>query len=532
MNFFDDMLNVNAYLRMQMQKNLRHSQALTQGYANLEKEIREMNQWADDTFARLQKIAGQLHIDISEQETLYASAAEKAISNGCHTCTDLRVKLPKDYDYEAAFQQLCQEAHAAGFTDIHPEQLLTKEEMQHAREFDAALDLQFENQTKLTKKDMGVAAIAVAIRVLCYAIMKKLRANRTYSQSPSDTEPVLEPQTSGSSRTIDASSGVSMETLLGSLYQNNTSGNTGRMNSFTQNDLMQLLRDFPELLQKGSEFFSVLSGRQVRTAFVRSEVDVLHGPVPFDVPDNRYFSRSEIAGFDKFAGWIIGVLNILTDTVTTLRLESYSVAPADQEGMSMQVDEKVSSVFHVLFPVIYNLPSYKDALLASVVREAGILNITPASAGDMSALLENVMYYEQKNNRLMNHVNQIVASAAPDWAAILGDTAVGSFLNKLIAAIHAVFYNPSSDGDLQMYAVRTNRLLILSSGIAAAIDSVPAAIAGNYADADWGGILTTLLNAFQSVNFWIEIKSQYLASEYKKELDRQLALLDEYIEYV
>lgn len=504
MNFFDDMLNVNAYLRMQSEQNLKYSRTLIQEYAHFDQKLREMNEWADDTFAQLQKIAGQLGIDLSEQKKHYASAAEKAISDNCHTCADLRVKIPGDYDYEAAFQQLCQEAHAAGFTDIHPQQLLTEEELRHAREFDSALDMQFETQTRLTKKDMQIVAIAVAIRVLCYIVLKKMRQKQT-AKASSNTEPVLEQPASGSDKIIDASSGVSVDAML---------------------------RDFPGLFERGTEAFFSLSGRQPRTAFIRSENDVLHGPVPFDVPDNSYFKRNEIAGFDKFAGWIIGVLNILTNTVTTLRLESYSVSPAVSGNTAMQVDEKISSVFHVLFPVLYNLSAYKEALLASVIREAGVLGMTSASAADMSALLENVICYEQKNIGLMNNVRNVISSAAPEWISVLGDTAMDSFLNRLIAAVHAVFYDPSTDGDIQTYAIRTNRLLILSGGIAAAMDSVPAAITGNLTDADWGGILSAAINTFQSVNFWIEIKSQYLASEYKKELDRQLALLDEYIEYV
>ena len=77
-----------------------------------------------------------------------------------------------------------------------------------------------------------------------------------------------------------------------------------------------------------------------------------------------------------------------------------------------------------------------------------------------------------------------------------------------------------------MYAVRTNRVLLLSSGIAAAVNSMPAILTENDEDIDWGGGFTTVLNAFNSVNFWIEIKSQYLASEYKKEIDKQMAILD------
>ena len=61
---------------------------------------------------------------------------------------------------------------------------------------------------------------------------------------------------------------------------------------------------------------------------------------------------------------------------------------------------------------------------------------------------------------------------------------------------------------------------------------MPAILTENDEDIDWGGGFTTVLNAFNSVNFWIEIKSQYLASEYKKEIDKQMAILDQYIEFV
>lgn len=489
MEYFDEILNVDAYLRMRMQRNLQRSQEIAEGYEKINNDINELTGRADAAFMQIQELARQLGVDISEQEKRYADAAEWAITEGYGSCADLRIKIPKDYDYEAAFQRLLQEAHKAGFTDVHPEQLLTEEELRNARAYDAALDRHFEAQTELTGKDMEVVMIGAAIRILCYAGLRMLH----------DKNATQERENRG--------------IILGK------PGHSKPINARKSDAARDTIRNFSDLLKQGKAL-AAMDKKDAGRGSARSVNEILHTPLPFDIPDNQFFKHSEIAGYNKFAGWILGVLNIITNTVTTLRLKSYSIIAAPTENNRIQVNKKISFLFHVLLPAIGHFSSHMETVLAAVAREAEALKIKSASLEDMSMIFDYVTHYKKEDLKGI------------PVKMVFGGAAAGELLNQLITAIHSAFYNPKTDGDIKMYAVRTNRVLLLSSGIAAAVNSMPAILTENDEDIDWGGGFTTVLNAFNSVNFWIEIKSQYLVSEYKKEIDKQMAILDQYIEFV
>lgn len=114
------------------------------------------------------QIAENMELDVTDMvEMAGGQPSEKIIG-----CAGLLVQIPNDYDFSLAFQKLCTEAHEAGFTDVHPEELLTEEEMEAAEEFSRALDIRFKMETGLTAKDWNVLTAAIVIRVVCYYVSK------------------------------------------------------------------------------------------------------------------------------------------------------------------------------------------------------------------------------------------------------------------------------------------------------------------------------------------------------------------------
>lgn len=139
----------------------------------------------------------------------------------------LLVHLPADFNFESEFERLRKEAHAAGFIDVHPEELLSTEEMERARAFDASLNARFAADTGLADKDIQIMLLAVAVRIVaCMAVSYVSAA--------------------------------------------------------------------------GMEIYAP-------DAFLNSE-DMLFASVPFDVPDNELFKREDVVGFDKYLGFVLGVL--------------------------------------------------------------------------------------------------------------------------------------------------------------------------------------------------------------------------------
>lgn len=459
MFYFDDILNVNAYLRSKMKKNVNTTQELLDKCKNLNIAFDTLRNQADDLFLEAQQLANNMGVDISDIVSMQSDKEYPEIAS----CSELLVEIPDKFDFSIAFKELCEEAHAAGFTDVHPEDLLSAEEMKHAEDFSNALDSRFRAETGLSSKDMNILNIAIAIRVFWhYTIV------------------FLFPRTE-----------------------------TENINNFKSNGLICSMADNTSGVPR-----------------IRNESQIINEGIPFDLPDNKYFSHSDILGFHPWLGWLIGVINILTNTVTTQKMESYSVTQSLYEPSLPEIEQKIPTFFHLLVPILCGFFDNKESILAAVVREASVLHPANTPVDDVSFLVKKAIEFEKSNQNILNKA-QIFSDVLPNND--MTEDVSFIFINKLITAIHAIYYNPDVDGNVQMYAVRTNKILTISSAIAALIDSIPAAVSRDVSQVDFGSIVTTCLNAFNSIRFWVEAKTNYLVSEYKKEIDEQMKILDKYI---
>jgi len=489
---YDEILNVNAYLRQKMRKNLEDTAALTEEYEQLDQAYDAMLDKAEDLLEQVLDLAEDLGVEIPAQE-----AAAPESSGEAEDCAQLLVQIPQDYDFVRAFWQLVQEAHEAGFTNTHPEELLSQAEMEQAERFHEALDQRFREQSGLTGKDMIIVLAATAVRILCYYAFSYLFTAKT--PDAADMQPE-EPFAAAQS-----------------LQQNETAADTAAGAAAGTGRL--LAQNF------GSGF---LAGLTESRANIRTYHQILWEKVPFELPDNEFFGHSDILGYHPYAGWLVGVVNILTNTVTTRKLESFSVVAAEHVASGLQIERKLSTAAHVIFPVVEDFASHKESLLAAVVREADVLGATHAPVEETATMLQKVMAAEQENQSLMDTA-QLFSSFIPiNWKSLLKHTAITAFLNQLITAVHAVQYDPKTDGDMKMYTIRTHKILTISNALSAVASNIPALVTQDVSKMDVAGIVTTCLSLFGSVRFWIEVKSEYLASAYKQEADKLLAEMDQY----
>lgn len=461
MIYYDDILNVNAYLQSKIKTNMADSQELLDSYRAMNSECDAIKQRADALLLRAQQLANDMGVDVSDFEFESSEQEHQSVTS----CSELLVEISEDFDFSAAFTELCEEAHKAGFTDVRPEDLLSVEEMEHADNFSRMLDERFKSETGLSSRDYEILIVAIVIRVFCHYTTSFL------SQMTEFDEPDM---------------GINSE-------------------------LFDPIVDYVPAVPK-----------------IRHESQILSENIPFELPDNEYFLRCDILGFHPQLGWLMGVINILTNSVTTKKMESFSVVRLPGEIQSLRIDERIPTFLHLLIPVLHGFANNKEAILAAVVREAGVLHVTDAPAEDVIFLLQNIMEIEERNQRILE-AEQLFSNILPmDIADTSGDGNLTAFINKLITAIHAVRFNPEIDGDIQMYAVRTNKILSISSAVSALIKSLPAVISHDFSRLDFEGIVRACLSAFSSARFWVEVKTNYLVSEYKVEIDKQMRILDKY----
>ena len=504
MNYYDDILNVNAYLRSRAKKSIADMQQLVADFGQERKEYDKLLSRTDALLAKAKALAEQAGVEVP---------AAVVQSKPLESCEQLLVEIPDDYDFAKAFEKLRQEAHAAGFTNVHPEELLTAEELRHAEAFERELDERFMLETSLRRKDMAILAAAVALRIACFFLF-----SAPIPQEESKVLPAAEsvgknhPNAQSVPSLTDAMQGVNLNTLL---------SNT---------------ESFSRTFSKGGGLVGAIAGKKRRMPAVKLEKRILDDCIPFDVSANHLFTHDEVLGYNPWLGWLFGVANIMTDTVTTQNMRSFMVRQPGGGALQPVVDERVSTVLHVFLPVVLRTEQNKTAMLAAVVREAEALKVSKAPAKDVSQMLRRVMEAEERHQSLIDKSEQVLhtfSSKLPDiFASIAKQTLATSFLNQLITAVHAVMYDPEEDGEIDWYVIRTNHILTLSNALSAMANSLPALITKDVQKLDFAGIITTLLSLFSSTRFWIEVKTSYLVSTYKKEIDVQMDRINQYFSVV
>ena len=552
MNYFDEIFNVSALLQAKAKKNQQRSLELIQDYTQLRDDFRQMNEQADELLDAVRALAASHGIDTEAIADHYTDLPDEPSYSDVD---EFIISLPADMDFAAEFARLVEEAHQAGFTNVHPEDVLTAQEMAHAEKIQEAIDTRFEQETCLTKKDMGLLALAVILRCLCHHIFIALpRQKKQEAAPPAETprywtappEVASAPEktassifssarsaaTTTTSPSINASSGVDMD---GILKESCTAAPTSPISGLLDSGLLQ----------------AATAGNS-KSAQIRDELQILHEQIPFDLPDNNHFKHEDIAGFHPQIGWLIGVVNLLTNTVTTYKLDTFSVVPAMMTGLplgagpdisagspkamdigssansALQVGQELSTALHVLLPVVQNCAGHKDSLMAAIVRQADVQGLNRAPMEDVASIMENTMYFERQNQNMLDNMSVATDLFSIDLLRLVGNTGITAFLDLLISAIHAIHYDPAIDGDKNFYAIRTNRILTISQLMSTLTNSAKALLTENPMDIDIGGILMTFLKVINSTSFWINIKTEYLVSEYKTMIDQENKKLDKY----
>lgn len=536
MNYFDDILNVYAHLSSKAKTTADTTRNLARKAAGLDASFQELNAHADalladtDTLlAEAYALAAALGVDtngLSQQKGDKESDLPEPVSG--NVSADIRIPLPINHDYHNEFQQLVREAHEAGFTDVHPEDLLTQEEMACAEKFSDQLDAEFCAATKLQAKDLAVLLIAVAARVLVYFLSRKIQAIRSQNKAQDSTQegvspvpqvlpPESNPPLSASSSSfslgnapvtlpINAAQGVDINGMLGNLSNHSHAVPTGQ------------------------SFVHKITEKFVQPVRILDHATILEQNTPFDIQDTDLFRKEDIVAYHKYLGWIVGTLNILTDTITTYDLKSYTITRSMPGIGKPRVNQEISTIFSVINPVMQSAGFYKDSIAAAAVQEALTQGFGKASAQDVRTLFGRAMELENRAASFTEETKGVLGGFNAEWAACIGDIAGTALINTIVSAVHAILYE-EKDGSLDTYSIRTNTIILYSGAMATVINSLLAIVSKNIADLDLAGILTTCISLFQSTKFWIEAKTAFLVSAYKPALDRELAKLDAYFQY-
>lgn len=241
--------------------------------------------------------------------------------------------------------------------------------------------------------------------------------------------------------------------------------------------------------------------------------------------------RVKTLGHDPILGWIFGVANIITDTITICPeltigekktclpiAESYKV----DMGSNFCWKEKIPT-WDVFKNCHESIGEDKHRLYAALFAQG--LHLTSDKFTKMGlpvpflTLIDSDKAYD-------------IYKDGYDYLDYLYDTQIlrrtlksasqAIMINMIIGALHKFFYNPNKDFDKKLYNVRTRKIILYSNMIATTSDVVQTAIRAYVGDEnaiknfDLGGFLVTVYRLITDTKTILKIKEEFIFNEWDK----------------
>lgn len=250
--------------------------------------------------------------------------------------------------------------------------------------------------------------------------------------------------------------------------------------------------------------------------------DATKGSPLFDVNMEAGYHRYKTLGHDPILGWIFGVANIVTDTITLPNFSSYRV-----KSMKFSENVLLSTVFSEFRESIdedfHRLPA---AIFAQGVHLASDkytkLGLPIPILSVFSTKLAGKLYRKQYDALCFEKDVKKVGSSAT----------VAVLINMIIGLVHGFFYNEETDISRDLYEVRTRKILSLSNSLATTSNLIAVAITKNPKLLDIGGLLVTISRLFTDVRFISKIQDEFIHSEINKQFLNEIKEVDRLYESI
>lgn len=192
--------------------------------------------------------------------------------------------------------------------------------------------------------------------------------------------------------------------------------------------------------------------------------------------------RAKTLGHDPFLGWIFGTINIITNTITDTRFNTYRVV--GDRIMPGKIP------FFEVFTECYTIIREKrEILIAAFAKQACHLESDEYTKRGLPIPVLGTICKNLTEELYGKHYDYLCFKR--DLSIIGFSQAFSEFCNMIIRMIHVIFYDPQSE-NRELYRQRTEIIIALSSGIGSACSIVSTVKTKNINNLDIGGILVSL----------------------------------------
>ena len=276
------------------------------------------------------------------------------------------------------------------------------------------------------------------------------------------------------------------------------------------------------------------SARRVQRYYASID-EIRNNPVPYDCVQKEEVvkrngnpklsglnHRYKAIGHDPYLGFVFGTANIMTNTITITN-----------GGFAF-------SSYHVHTGIAYNggnidkiCAAADTSLIFSKIIERIQSEKKDGYAALGYALLKEFIHLKSDIRTSKSLPIPLVSAASPDFSRILGylnidylnvrlfekEAGLSILINTLIKFLHMFLYDENKDGDIELYKIRTTKIIGISNEIVTACDFIVAAVRFALGDEkaitkiDWGGTVVTLWHIANDPITIAKIKHEYLISQ-------------------
>lgn len=256
-------------------------------------------------------------------------------------------------------------------------------------------------------------------------------------------------------------------------------------------------------------------------------INILYQTPPYDITRGSPIAGIQLhggehrlytLGHDPILGWLFGTMNILTDIITTSDFQSRRVQrnPMVILPGNVSITTMVQESRKMIAADRLNLP-------AAVFAQAQHLKSDEFTKAGLPVPILAAINEQFASKLYKEHYDALCFSRD---VKIVGTSFIISVLiDMIIGLTHGIFRDENIPKDI--YEVRTRKILLISSTIASSSTIIKTTITANPKDLDIGSLLNTVAHLFTDIRFIAKIRKEFVESEISKELQAELAEIDE-----
>lgn len=236
-------------------------------------------------------------------------------------------------------------------------------------------------------------------------------------------------------------------------------------------------------------------------------------------------------GHDPILGWVFGTMNIMTRTATMKDFSSYNVEmcnPMLKEGslFFFQSNEQIittqTSLPIIVGQTLHSFSEDNKRLFAAVARQGMHFASDAFTKMGLPIPMLSAMRAQDLLELGWNstEAEKVIKQMGKNLAIVGAQAGLSILINFIVKSLHFLFFDgdPEDKMALDLYEVKTRKILSYSNAIASGSNILYCAISQNYSKLDIGGILVTIYRLITDYKFIKSIKKEFLEKQWYNEV--------------